>query len=44
MGRRSLVESIYEELKDAEGDGTWIVLYDFKEKRPGTKFWSYSNG
>ncbi|HEX9914347.1 MAG TPA: hypothetical protein VGB32_05455 [Candidatus Bathyarchaeia archaeon] len=40
MGRRSLAERIYEELdEDVQKDGTWIVLYDFKETRPGTKFW-----
>jgi len=42
MGRKSLAEKYYEQVKNnhEEERGTWLVLYDFKEMKANTKFWT----
>jgi len=42
MTRRSLAEILYEETKGTpEEDGEeWLLLYDFKGTKPGTKFYT----
>jgi len=42
MTRRSLAEILYEEAEDApEEEGQeWLLLYDFKGIKPGTKFYT----
>jgi hypothetical protein len=42
MTRRSLAEILYEEAEDApEVEGQeWLLLYDFKGIKPGTKFYT----
>ena len=40
MGRKSLAEKIYEQFKDNKpGNTTWLIVYDFPEKKPTTKFY-----
>ena len=40
LGRKSLAEEYLEEVSEMEGqgDGTWLVLYDFDVK-PNPRFW-----
>ena len=42
MGRKSLAEKIYEQVKKnhEEESGTWLVLYDFKGTKANSKFWT----
>jgi hypothetical protein len=42
MTRRSLAEVLYEKAEDApEAEGQeWLLLYDFKGIKPGTKFYT----
>jgi len=42
MGRKSLAEKYYEQVKKSheEESGTWLVLYDFREMKANTKFWT----
>jgi hypothetical protein len=41
MTRRSLAEILYEEAEDAPEEGQeWLLLYDFKGIKPGTKFYT----
>jgi hypothetical protein len=42
MGRKSLAEKIYEQVKKnhEEERGTWLVLYDFKGTKANSKFWT----
>jgi hypothetical protein len=42
MARKSLAEILYEEAEDAPGvEGEeWLLLYDFEEIKPGTKFYT----
>ena len=42
MGRKSLAEKIYEQVKEKheEEEGTWLVLYDFMGTKANTKFWT----
>ena len=42
MGRKSLAEKIYEQVKKnhEEEGGTWLVLYDFKGTKANSKFWT----
>ncbi len=41
MGRKSVAEKIYEQVKEdyEEERGTWLVLYDFKGTKANSKFW-----
>ncbi len=44
MGRISLAAKFYEETENIpEEEGTWLVLYDFKGIKPGTKYWTNLN-
>ena len=42
MGRKSVAEKIYEQVKEGyeEERGTWLVLYDFKGVKANSKFWT----
>jgi len=42
MGRKSLAEKLYEQVKEDHEEelGTWLALYDFKGLKPNTKFWT----
>lgn len=42
MGRKSLAEKIYEQVKKShmEEMGTWLVLYDFKGMKANSNFWT----
>ena len=43
-GRKSLAEKIFEEYKDQEsGEDTWLVIYDFPNMKPTTKFYDNLN-
>ena len=40
MGRRSLADRLLEPYKEEEpGSDTWLVIYDFREAKPTTKFY-----
>ena len=42
MGRRSVAEEIwesYEGEEEAQDEGVWLVLYDFKGMKPNPRFW-----
>jgi len=41
MGRDSIADKIYEKYreKEEEGSHTWLILYDFNEVKPSTRFW-----
>jgi len=44
MGRRSLVEQIWEKyVEEPKGEETWLVIYDFQETNPTTKFYDNIN-
>ena len=44
MGRKSLAEQFFEEYKDQEpGENTWLVIYDFPNMKPTTKFYDNLN-
>ncbi len=41
MGRKSLAEKYYQETENIpQENGTWLVLYDFKEIKPSTQYWT----
>ncbi len=40
MGRESLADRFFEKYREEEkGSQTWLILYDFKEVKPSTRFW-----
>ena len=39
MGRISLAKKYYEETETTNEKGTWLMLYDFKNMKPNSKFW-----
>jgi hypothetical protein len=41
MPRRSLAEQIYQETENIteEPETSWLILYDFHEVKPNTRFW-----
>ncbi|MBD3207111.1 hypothetical protein GF319_12320 [Candidatus Bathyarchaeota archaeon] len=40
MGRESIADKIFEKYKEREkGNRTWLILYDFNEVKPSTRFW-----
>lgn len=41
MGRDSIADKIYEKYREKEEEGrhTWLILYDFNEVKPSTRFW-----
>ena len=41
LGRKSLAEEYLEEIpvEEEQGDGTWLVMYDF-DRKPDPRFWS----
>ena len=44
MGRKSLLKKLYEETTDRPDTGeTWLIIYDFKGKKPNPRFWSGLN-
>ena len=44
MGRRSLAEQIWEKYaEEPNGQETWLVIYDFQENKPTTKFYDNIN-
>ena len=44
MGRRSLAEQIWEKYsEEPKGQETWLVIYDFQETKPTTKFYDNIN-
>jgi hypothetical protein len=45
MTRRSFADTYYEEAEDEPNEAgcMWLLLYDFKGKKPSTRFWSNLN-
>jgi len=44
MGRRSLAEQIWEKYaEEPKGQETWLVIYNFQETKPTTKFYDNIN-
>ena len=44
MGRKSLAEQIWEPYSEEEsGKDTWLVIYDFQDSKPTTKFYNNIN-
>ena len=44
MGRKSLAEQIFEPYsKEEPGNNTWLVIYDFQDSKPTTKFYNNIN-
>ena len=41
LGRKGLAEEYLEEIpvEEEQGDGTWLVMYDF-DRKPNPRFWS----
>ena len=40
MGRKSVAQEYYEEFEGEEdGEGTWLVIYDFRAGKPNPRFW-----
>ena len=44
MGRRSLADQLWETHRDEKpGAETWLIIYDFQESKPTTKFYDNLN-
>ncbi len=39
MNQTSLAQRILDEESSADEEGTWIVVYDFRERKPSPRFW-----
>jgi hypothetical protein len=40
MGRESVADKLYEKYREKEaGTHTWLILYDFNDLKPSTRFW-----
>ncbi len=39
MNQNSLAQQILDEESFAEEEGTWIIVYDFRDRKPSPRFW-----
>jgi hypothetical protein len=39
LSQTSLAQQILEQCASADEEGTWIVVYDFRERKPSPRFW-----
>lgn len=39
MSQTSLAQQILEQCASADEEGTWIVVYDFRDIKPSPRFW-----
>lgn len=40
MSQTSLAQQILDEYASADEEGTWIVVYDFRDRKPCPRFWA----
>ena len=40
MNQTSLAQRILDEESSADEEGTWIIVYDFRERKPSPRFWA----
>jgi len=39
LSQTSLAQQILDEESSADEEGTWIIVYDFRDRRPCPRFW-----